>query len=103
MGFGGEQSEQCERCESGEGDDESSPARPNDDEDNDGEDIEHAWLVTYFAKTLFTPAGIDIYSQQRRGLPPATLEAIQAALGVVEHDGVRKLAQELFVVKSDFC
>lgn len=27
------------------------------------------WVITYFSKTLFTPAGIDIYSRTGTGLP----------------------------------
>ncbi|OAP54726.1 hypothetical protein AYL99_11174 [Fonsecaea erecta] len=29
---------------------------------------EGGWVVTYFQKTLFTPAGIDIYARRRGGL-----------------------------------
>jgi hypothetical protein len=59
------------------------------------------WVVTYFAKTLFTPAGVDIYSRRKEGLRVETVENIRKALGVVEDEGVRKLAKEIFLVKSD--
>ncbi|KAL1627783.1 hypothetical protein SLS54_002049 [Diplodia seriata] len=59
------------------------------------------WVVTYFAKTLFTPAGIDLYSRHPDGLRPGTVEAIGEALARVEDEGVRKLAKDLFEVKMD--
>lgn len=33
-----------------------------------GED-EEEWAVTFFEKTLFTPAGLDIYARTEKGLP----------------------------------
>jgi hypothetical protein len=59
------------------------------------------WVVTYFAKTLFTPAGIDIYSRRKEGLGVETVQSIRKALGEVEDEVVRKLAGDLFSVKSD--
>ncbi|KAL1646555.1 hypothetical protein SLS58_003141 [Diplodia intermedia] len=59
------------------------------------------WVVTYFAKTLFTPAGIDLYSRHPDGLRPGTVRAIEEALARVEDEGVRKLAADLFEVKMD--
>lgn len=38
------------------------------------------WVVTYFAKTLFTPAGVDIYSRDKGGLAQTTVEQILDAL-----------------------
>lgn len=64
-------------------------------------DGEGRWVVTYFAKTLFTPAGIDVYSWRKEGLGQGTVERIKEALGRVESEAVRKLVRELFVVKSD--
>jgi len=34
------------------------------------------WALTYFAKTLFTPAGMDIYARTPEGLPDVLLQAI---------------------------
>lgn len=59
------------------------------------------WVVTHFAKTLFTPEGIDVYSRRKEGLREGTVEAIKRALSEVDAEGVRKLAGEVFVVKSD--
>lgn len=59
------------------------------------------WAVTYFAKTLFTPAGIDVYSRMKEGLSEAVMVGIKEALAAVEHAGVTSLVGELFEVKRD--
>ncbi|KAL8690800.1 MAG: hypothetical protein Q9218_003849 [Villophora microphyllina] len=49
------------------------------------------WVVTYFAKTLFTPAGVDVYSRRKEGLSEGSVEAVIRELGrsVVDvEDGV---------------
>ncbi|KAK6844968.1 hypothetical protein PG995_015078 [Apiospora arundinis] len=38
------------------------------------------WVVTWFAATLFTPEGIDIYSDRPEGLSPETVAGVTAAL-----------------------
>ncbi|KAL6716805.1 hypothetical protein ACLMJK_004717 [Lecanora helva] len=62
---------------------------------------EQQWAVTYFAKTLFTPAGIDIYSRTKEGLPEAALDGIKTALAAIDHEGIRNLTKDLFVVKRE--
>jgi hypothetical protein len=64
----------------------SSSAEPND------------WAVTCFSKTLFTPAGIDIYTSTKASLSEATLEAIKAALAKLHDDSFNSLATSLFEV-----
>jgi|TARA_R110002003_G_scaffold104_9_gene8255 hypothetical protein len=59
----------------------------------------NSWVVTYFAKTLFTPAGLDFYSRQGR-LAPKTVEDIKAGLKGLGGD-VEKLAGELFEITMD--
>ncbi|KAG8527891.1 uncharacterized protein KY384_006807 [Bacidia gigantensis] len=56
------------------------------------------WAVTYFAKTLFTPAGIDVYSRSKEGVGEEILEGIKGALAKSEDSGVRDLAATLFEV-----
>ncbi|KAF2622868.1 hypothetical protein BU25DRAFT_301791, partial [Macroventuria anomochaeta] len=57
------------------------------------------WVVTYFAKTLFTPAGVDFYS--RRGqLRPETVAGIEDAIRGLGGD-VAKLVGEVFEVAFD--
>ena len=59
------------------------------------------WAVTYFAKTLFTPAGIDIYSRTKEGLPDVVIDGIKTALAAIDHEGMKILAKDLFVVRRD--
>lgn len=59
------------------------------------------WAVTAFAKTLFTPAGIDVYSQSRAGVLPETLEAIKAALAQVADQDVQKMVKDIFAIVID--
>ncbi|KAF2469318.1 uncharacterized protein BDR25DRAFT_304455 [Lindgomyces ingoldianus] len=57
------------------------------------------WAVTYFAKTMFTPAGVDFYSEEG-GLKEETVDGIKVALEALGGD-VAALAKQLFVVKMD--
>ncbi|CZT25100.1 uncharacterized protein RCC_10829 [Ramularia collo-cygni] len=59
------------------------------------------YVVTMFAKTLFTPAGIDVYSQNSAGVAAETLESIKEGLATVDDDVVKKTAVELFEIKRD--
>jgi hypothetical protein len=56
------------------------------------------WAVTIFAKTLFTPAGIDIYSKDRTGISEALISEIKAGLANTGDEDVKKMAAELFEV-----
>ncbi|KAF2725366.1 hypothetical protein K431DRAFT_281314 [Polychaeton citri CBS 116435] len=59
------------------------------------------WVVTLFAKTLFTPQGVDIYSLSPQGVKAETLQGIKKALAGCEDGSVKKLAGELFEVAVD--
>lgn len=59
------------------------------------------WVVTCFAKTLFTPAGVDFYSNSKGGLRPETVEAIKEGLANVDDADIRKMAGEVFEVLID--
>ena len=59
------------------------------------------WAVTAFAKTLFTPAGIDIYSKDRCGLTEETLGSIKLALADIDDEVVKELTGQLFAVPVD--
>lgn len=65
------------------------------------EGTNNKWVVTMFAKTLFTPAGIDVYSQSHGGLQPATLKSIKEALSKSEDPDVRKMAATIFEITTD--
>lgn len=57
------------------------------------------WAITYFAKTLFTPEGVDVYS--RNGfLREETVGKLKEALAGLGGN-VAGLAKEIFVVKTD--
>ncbi|KZS98418.1 hypothetical protein SISNIDRAFT_481162 [Sistotremastrum niveocremeum HHB9708] len=55
------------------------------------------WAVTYFEKTLFTPAGLDIYASSPNGLSETLLNDIISKLKEVG-DKVGQLAEQLFPV-----
>ena len=62
---------------------------------------ESQWAVTYFAKTLFTPAGIDVYSRPDKNLSEQTLSAIKNGLQGLKDPAIQKLAGEIFEIKHD--
>ncbi|EJD39460.1 hypothetical protein AURDEDRAFT_139283 [Auricularia subglabra TFB-10046 SS5] len=59
------------------------------------------WVVTYFAKTLFTPAGIDLYSRHPGGLRRETVAAVKKAFAGIADEEIRVLAEGLFEVRMD--
>ncbi len=61
----------------------------------------NTWAVTYFAKTVFTPAGLDFYSRDKGGLRPGTVTQIKAALEGLADPAVRTLAADIFEVTID--
>lgn len=62
---------------------------------------EGGWAVTYFAKTLFTPAGIDIYSKEKGGPSEGLLQRIQDEIKSIEDANFRKMLEGIFAVKHD--
>ncbi|PYI04689.1 hypothetical protein BO78DRAFT_167453 [Aspergillus sclerotiicarbonarius CBS 121057] len=56
------------------------------------------WLVTYFAKTLFTPAGVDIYSRTKEGLPQPMIDEILTALKGLGVEDITELASSIFPI-----
>ena len=61
-------------------------------------DAPPAWAVTFFEKTLFTPAGLDIYARAPEGLPADLHAAIVRALHALGGE-VADLAGSLFEVQ----
>ncbi|KAF1945625.1 hypothetical protein EJ02DRAFT_338305 [Clathrospora elynae] len=59
----------------------------------------NSWVVTYFAKTLFTPAGVDFYSR-KGSLTPELVQSIESALARLGGE-VARLAGDVFAVKMD--
>ena len=76
----------------------------DDDADGDGDgdgDGRNYWLVTYFSKTMVTPAGIDILSRRAGGPTEKTVRRIREALREVSDEDVRRLEGMIFGVKSE--
>ena len=61
----------------------------------------NAWVVTYFAKTLFTPAGIDVYSRGKAGLSKEVLDGIWEALRGLGVEEIERLVEGVFEVPRD--
>ncbi|KAL2218243.1 hypothetical protein M432DRAFT_657600 [Thermoascus aurantiacus ATCC 26904] len=66
------------------------------------------WMVTYFSKTLFTPAGVDIYMRPgprsraaASSLSEALLEGVKRGLKETGDAVLARLADELFPVQHD--
>lgn len=64
-----------------------------------------SWVVTWFESTLFTPAGLDIYSDRKDGVALGLYEMIVGSLrGLGREKGcaeLGKLVEEMFAVKID--
>jgi hypothetical protein len=60
------------------------------------------WVVTYFAKTLFTPAGIDVYARRKGGISDGLLERVKEAMRQVQDEAFGKLAGEIFEIKHEW-
>jgi hypothetical protein len=56
------------------------------------------WVVTYFSKTLFTPAGLDIYCRSNRPLADVTLKTIKHAIASLGEPSLVGLAKSIFEV-----
>ncbi|KAJ5898942.1 hypothetical protein N7495_003686 [Penicillium taxi] len=56
------------------------------------------WVVTYFAKTLFTPPGIDIYSRNKDGLEVGFVDRLLAALGGFGIEEITRLVGDMFEI-----
>ncbi|KAJ5363912.1 uncharacterized protein N7496_009625 [Penicillium cataractarum] len=65
------------------------------------EEERNAWVVTYFAKTLFTPAGIDVYSRRKEGVSEDILEGIFRALRGLQVPEIGGLVDGVFEIPRD--
>ncbi|KAJ5690087.1 hypothetical protein N7462_004479 [Penicillium macrosclerotiorum] len=59
------------------------------------------WIVTYFAKTLFTPAGIDIYSRNKNGLQQDIINEILNGLRDLGAQEIADLANAIFQIPQN--
>ncbi|EXJ69213.1 uncharacterized protein A1O5_07249 [Cladophialophora psammophila CBS 110553] len=65
-------------------------------------DEEGGWVVTFFQKTLFTPAGVDIYARRRGGLSEELLEQIKDEIRAIEDPHIQRLADLIFPIKHNW-
>lgn len=56
------------------------------------------WVVTFFSKTAFTPAGIDIYTRAKAKLSETTLNSIKSALAELCDDEFKSLVNTMFEI-----
>lgn len=59
------------------------------------------WMVTYFIKTVFTPAALDFYCRTPDGLSERAVAEIKDALRQLEDPELNRLLAELYVCKHD--
>lgn len=52
------------------------------------------WVVTWFAPTIFTKEGVDVYCDRREGVSEGTYAKIEAALKGVEAEGIRNMVEK---------
>lgn len=83
------------------GDGEGNGTEEGNGHSNGNGNPENQWMVTYFAKTLFTPAGIDIYSRRKEGLPTAFVEEILGVLRGFDVGEITELADSVFQIPQD--
>lgn len=60
------------------------------------------WVVTWFAPSMFTPAGVDVYSDRMEGGSSGLVEDVLSALeGLGAEEVARVCREEMRVVKID--
>lgn len=58
-----------------------------------GEKGDERWVVTWFAPSLFTPAGLDIYCNKKEGISAELYKEVEAALESLEAKELAELAK----------
>jgi hypothetical protein len=65
-------------------------------------DEDGGWMVTYFSKTMFTPAGVDVYARRKGGLSEQMLQRIRSEMKGVDDSDFQRLVDEMFAVKHEW-
>ncbi|KIX03840.1 uncharacterized protein Z518_07393 [Rhinocladiella mackenziei CBS 650.93] len=65
-------------------------------------DEDGGWVVTYFQKTLFTPAGVDIYARRKGGLSDELLEQIKGEIRSIKDHKIQRLAELIFPIRHNW-
>jgi len=60
------------------------------------------WAVTFFQKTLVSPAGIDIYARRRGGLSEDLLDRIKAEIKAMNDPALEKQVEQIFEIKFNW-
>ena len=63
---------------------------------------EDGWMVTFFDKSIFTPAGIDIYARRKGGLSLALIQSIRREMKQISDQQFQKQADEIFEIKHEW-
>lgn len=66
-----------------------------------GQSLDRTWMVTYFIRTVFTPAAVDIYSRDPNGLSEELVADIKRALRRTEHPELIALCDQLYECRRD--
>lgn len=68
-----------------------------------GEREDERWVVTWFAPSLFTPAGVDVYSSRKEGVSEGLYGDIEGALQELGAKEVAELCKsEMMAVKIEY-
>jgi hypothetical protein len=68
-----------------------------------GEKEGERWVVTWFAPSLFTPAGVDVYSSRKEGVSEGLYVEIEGALKGLQAKEVAELCRsEMMAVKIEY-
>lgn len=62
---------------------------------------EEGWIVIWFQKTLFTPAGIDVLARRKGGLSENLLTRIRAEMKKVDDKAFNDQAEKIFAITHD--
>ena len=72
-------------------------------ENDIGEEDKERWVITWFAPSMFTPAGLDIYSSRKVGMSEKTYKDLTLALENLEAKDLADLVKmEMREVKIDY-
>lgn len=67
----------------------------------DADGPKESLIITYFAKTHVTPAGIDVYACSAEGLSQETIAEVKSALKACAGEELGALGDELFEITRD--
>ncbi|MBW0593369.1 hypothetical protein O181_133084, partial [Austropuccinia psidii MF-1] len=75
--------------------------RDSNDLNQQENEFEPDWVITYFSKTLFTPAGVDIYAKSKRSLSLEFKMILIEAIRNCPTKSISDLADLMFDIPHD--